>query len=92
MRFSDGHVLTCRASECSYNCDLMCCAPEIVIGDDHPACDMFTMEVKNRAKNSPKVQQCLVSDCHFYKQRTCTAAGITLIPHSDHADCATYRT
>ena len=91
MQLTDGHVLTCLATDCSYNCESMCCAPEIMVGDAHPQCDTFTQTATDRAKHSPRVQQCMVGDCHFNKQRTCAAAGITLTPHSDHADCATYR-
>jgi hypothetical protein len=69
----------------------MCCAPEVMIGDAHPQCDMYTTSEATPAKHSPRVQKCLVGDCHFNKQTTCGASGITLMTHSDHADCATYR-
>jgi hypothetical protein len=91
MQWTDGHVMTCLASDCSYNCDSMCCAPEIMVGDAHPQCDMFTDAEVKLAKHSPKVLKCMVGECHFNKQSTCVASGITLTPHSDHADCATYR-
>lgn len=91
MKFKDGAVLTCLAGDCSFNCDLMCCAPEVMVGDEHPMCDSFTTDAATPVKRSPYVQQCMVGDCHFNKQRTCTAAGITLMQHADHADCATYR-
>lgn len=91
MQWTDGHVLTCLASDCSYNCDMMCCAPEIMVGDDHPQCDMFTQNDVSLAKHSPKVLKCMVGGCHFNKQQTCVASGITLMQHSGHADCATYR-
>lgn len=91
MQLSDGHVLTCLAEDCSYNCDAMCCAQEIMVGDDHPACDMFTHAAVSRMSKAPKVTQCVVGKCHFNRARTCGASGITLMPHADHADCATYR-
>ena len=91
MQMTDGHVLTCLASECSYNCEMMCCAPEIMVGDAHPACDTFTMNDVDLQKRSPRVQKCFVQECHFNKQTTCGASGITLTEHSDHADCATFR-
>ena len=91
MQLTDGHVLTCLAPTCSYNCDSMCCAPEVMVGDSHPACDMFTTQEVSMAKHSPRVQKCNVGGCHFNKQLTCVASGITLAPHADHADCTTYR-
>ena len=91
MQLTDGHVLTCLAMDCSYNCESMCCAPEIMVGDAHPQCDTFTKDTTENAKHSPRVQQCMIGDCHFNKQRTCAASGVTLMQHADHADCATYR-
>lgn len=91
MQLTDGHVLTCLATTCSYNCANECCAPEIMVGDSHPACDMFTTQEVNRSAHSPRVQKCSVDACHFNKQTTCAASGITLTNHADHADCMTYR-
>lgn len=91
MQMTDGHVLTCLANDCSYNCDMMCCAPEIMVGDSHPACDTFTTASVDRQKRSPRVQKCDVGECNFNRQTTCLASGITLMQHADHADCATYR-
>jgi hypothetical protein len=30
-------------------------------------------------------------DCHFNAAEACTASGVTMIMHSGHADCGTYR-
>ena len=35
MKLKDAAVLTCLASDCSYNCERMCCAPEVMVGDDY---------------------------------------------------------
>lgn len=91
MEMLNGHVMTCHADDCSYNCDARCCAPSIEIGDDHPMCDMYTTKPVQDAMSEPMVSKCMVGECHFNSQMACSAAGITLMRHSDHADCATYR-
>lgn len=91
MQMMNGHVMTCHADGCSYNCDAMCCAPVIEIGDDHPMCDMYTTGIVEAKAATPMVGKCMVGECHFNSQMSCGAAGITLTRHSDHADCATYR-
>ena len=88
---SGSHVLTCLADQCSYNCREVCCAPVIEVGEEHPACDTFTTGAVQIADFEPQVQDCKVSQCHFNSSWACTAAGVTMITHSDHADCATFR-
>jgi hypothetical protein len=39
----------------------------------------------------PPVQGCKVADCQFNNSMACGASGITMIMHSGHADCATFR-
>jgi hypothetical protein len=91
MELIDGRVETCLAEECSYNCADECCAPKIVVGKDHPACDTYTTQPVQRSQEESMVGQCAVQDCHFNDHMSCDAAGITVLRHSGHADCGTYR-
>lgn len=91
MQLMDGHVMTCLAANCSYNCDSECCAPNITVGDEHPMCDMFTTANVDHLEHEPRVNKCMVDECHFNKSAACHAAGITLTSHAEHADCMTYR-
>ena len=88
---TEAAVMTCLAEDCTYNCREECCAPAIEVGDDHPRCDTYTTGEVTIAEMSSKVQDCKVSDCHFNNEMACSAAGVTLTTHSDHADCITYR-
>lgn len=91
MQMTEAHVLTCLADDCSYNCRDVCCAPAIEVGAEHPACDTFTTGAVQVREGEPGVQDCKVMDCHFNSSESCNAAGVTMIMHSGHADCATYR-
>lgn len=91
QEMAEAHVLTCLAEDCSYNCRDECCAPSIEVGADHPACDTFTTGAVQEAEGEPPVLDCKVADCHFNQSMTCLASGITMVHHSGHADCATYR-
>ncbi len=91
MQLRDGHVMTCLASDCSYNCSSECCAPKIEVGDEHPMCDMYTTAPVENMNHSARVSKCLVGECHFNAGASCGAAGVTLTRHADHADCVTYR-
>jgi hypothetical protein len=91
MQMSDAHVLTCLADGCSYNCREVCCAPNVDVGAKHPACDTFTTGAVQIREAEPQVQDCKVMDCHFNNSEACSAAGVTMITHSGHADCGTYR-
>ncbi|MDR3686540.1 MAG: DUF1540 domain-containing protein [Coriobacteriia bacterium] len=91
MQMAEGHVLTCLADDCSYNCREVCCAPAVEVGEDHPACDTFTTGAVEIRQAEPGVRDCKVMDCHFNSSESCMAAGVTMITHSGHADCATFR-
>lgn len=84
-------VLTCLAVDCSYNHEDICCASGIEIGDQHPSCDTYTTGSVDISDDDPAIKDCKVQECHFNRSEACTASGITLITHSGHADCATYR-
>lgn len=88
---SEAHVMTCLAEDCSYNCRDECCAPSVEIGADHPQCDMYTTGAVDVMGGEPAVQDCKVAECHYNGQMQCHAAGITLLTHQGHADCATFR-
>jgi hypothetical protein len=88
----EGHVLTCTVTECSYNRMEVCHAPNINVGDNHPACDTFT--TSNASLNEsgmPDVAICNVLECQFNENNDCMAPGITVAHHSNHADCLTFR-
>lgn len=91
QQMSEAHVMTCLAEDCSYNCRDECCAPMIEVGAEHPACDTYTTGAVIESDGVPPVQECKVGDCHFNNATHCTAGGITMITHSGHADCVTYR-
>jgi hypothetical protein len=63
----------------------------VEIGDDHPKCDMYTTDDVHIAMGMPRVQDCKVGQCTFNSDMMCGATGITLITHSGHADCVTFR-
>ena len=91
MRITESHVLKCPAEKCSYNCRDVCCAPSVEIGGDHPACDTFTTGSVRVRHADASVRDCRLQECHFNSLEMCTAAGVTMVVHSDHADCATFR-
>ena len=91
MQMSEATVLTCLAEDCSYNCREVCCAPAVEVGAEHPACDTFTTGAVSVGAGEPGIRDCKVMQCHFNSSEACTASGITMITHSGHADCATFR-
>lgn len=87
----EGHVLTCSATDCSYNEQRCCCAPMVEVGSDHPRCDMYTTAPVERTASEPEISGCSIGDCTFNASHACHAAAVTMMPHSGHADCATFR-
>lgn len=92
VRAGDGAIMTCSATDCSYNRGLECFAPSITVGDDHPYCDTYTHGPVRPASWDSFVAKCLITMCDFNRQSRCTARGVTIDCHADHADCATFRT
>lgn len=90
-RDQNGCVLTCTVGECSYNQELECLAPEIMVGDDHPRCDTFTRDRISMATQDAIVMTCAVAACAFNDDQHCHARGVTVDHHSGHADCVTFR-
>lgn len=88
----DAMVVTCKVTECSYNKEEMCAAPEIRVGGPHPECDTFTpSEGSVGGQQEARVCSCSVSRCTFYADARCEAPGVTVGRHADHADCLSYR-
>ncbi len=88
----EGHVLTCSALDCSYNDERCCSAPNVEVGSDHPKCDMYTTAPVERSSIEPMISGCAISECAFNTSDDCRAAAVTMMPHSGHADCGTFRT
>lgn len=86
-------VVTCKVTECSYNMQEQCRAPQIEVGDDHPRCDTFTTSgaTPSTKQEMPTVGACHVKHCSFNKSDNCDAPGITVMHHTSHADCGSYR-
>lgn len=91
-RPEQGAVMTCSVSDCSYNQQLECCAPNVTVGNGHPVCETYTDYPVRRVSTGSFVATCLTTMCAFNRQTRCTAPGVTLDCHGDHADCATFRT
>lgn len=88
----DAAVLTCAATECAYNEQFACHAPDIIIGRDYPACEMYTHGTVLAGLYDPMVALCMSTMCEFNDGYHCRARGVTLDQGGDHAACATFRT
>lgn len=95
MRFleQEGSIMTCTATQCSYNQVEECHAESIHVGGEHAKCDTFTtMQITDLASSSEgDVSGCDMIECHFNKDRDCDASGVTVTSHDGHADCLTFR-
>ena len=84
-------VVRCGVEICFYNVERKCHAPAINIGDSHPTCDTFTPREKHICRLSTgMVGACQISACRWNAEMTCTAMGISVAYHTNHADCDTY--
>lgn len=84
-------VSRCQVDQCFYNRSEMCHAPAINVGGSHPSCDTFIPEPTHISREGTGlVGACHVSQCKFNADLTCTANGIVVAYHADHADCDTY--
>ncbi|HEY3374262.1 MAG TPA: DUF1540 domain-containing protein [Candidatus Aquicultor sp.] len=91
-QMNEGCVLTCTVTECTFNQSEACHAPNINVGQTHPACDTFTTsDVQPVDQGMPDIAVCNVSVCEFNQSNDCKAPGITVAHHSNHADCLTFR-
>ena len=91
-------VTACSVTECSYNKDNKCHALAIQVGDPemggmtHPACDTF-IKMSQKGGDSQTVAgigACKAFDCNFNKLLECSAPGINVGHHEQHADCETF--
>lgn len=85
-------ILNCDVTECSYNKKSECHAIAITVGGLHPACDTF---IAGKTKGGiPEmtggVGACKMENCRFNNKLECSASGINVKHHSDHADCQTF--
>lgn len=86
-------VLSCSVKECAYNTNDKCHALAITVGDvNHPACDaFFKAETKGGVLEiTGGVGSCKIGGCKFNRAFGCSATGISVGPHSGHADCRTF--
>ncbi len=84
-------VSRCAVTNCFYNTNNACHAPAINVGSDHPVCDTFIAEPMHIGRqDTGMVGACHMADCRFNADMTCTAKGIEVSGHADHADCVTF--
>lgn len=88
---TDGSVLTCTVSDCTYNRAFGCHAPRIQVDNGHPACSTYTHDAAPLSTPESSVVLCLSLDCLFNTHAHCTAHGVTIGTHAGHADCVTFR-
>ncbi|MHB1323339.1 MAG: DUF1540 domain-containing protein [Coriobacteriia bacterium] len=95
MKFleQEGAIMTCNATQCSYNQVEECHAESIHVGGDHAICDTFTTTGAQELATSTEgeVGGCDMIECHFNEDRDCEANGVTVATHNGHADCFTFR-
>jgi len=84
-------VTKCEVTNCFYNRDMLCHAPAINVGGEHPMCDTFLPSANHiPGDQTSAVGACHVDQCRFNMDLTCHAAGILVASHNDHADCETF--
>jgi hypothetical protein len=93
MRLDMPKILLCDATVCAFNKNEQCHAFAITVGDGVPAmCDTSIISDKEGglAGIQGGVGACKVESCKFNKYFECSAPGIRVQLHTDHADCVTY--
>jgi hypothetical protein len=86
-------VKECVVTECSYNTGKVCHAMAIMVGDDVcPMCDTYTnyMSKGGVPDATGKVGACRTSDCIYNDSLECSADGINVGWHQNHAECMTF--
>lgn len=86
-------ILDCEVTQCSYNMNKMCHAVAITVGNSkHAMCDTFykSSQKGGATEITGSVGACKADDCKYNKSLECSAPGIRVANHSDHADCSTY--
>ncbi|HAR63452.1 MAG: DUF1540 domain-containing protein [Candidatus Margulisiibacteriota bacterium] len=85
-------VLDCEMTDCTYNQEKTCHAVAITVGDIEPVCDTY---MKTTAKGGlvdtiGGVGACKVDRCLYNESYECTADGIHVGLHVNHAECSTF--
>lgn len=87
-------VSECEVEDCAYNCDELCHAIAITVGDEtHPMCDTFcTCHSDDVDTNCVAgVGACKTSVCAFNKGLECNASDISVGYIGDEVDCLTFK-
>jgi hypothetical protein len=87
-------ILDCDATACSYNKNKECHAMAITVGSP-AACAFCDTFFKSEARGGVSdmtggVGACRMSNCKFNTSLECSARGIHVALHSDHAECTTF--
>ncbi|MDA8170207.1 MAG: DUF1540 domain-containing protein [Nitrospiraceae bacterium] len=85
-------VKSCNVSDCAYfKQGNQCHAMAITVGGPHPYCDtFFRSSGKGGAEQTGAVGACKVDNCKYNIKLECSAEGIDVGAHEDHADCKTF--
>jgi hypothetical protein len=87
-------VLDCTAEECAYNMRHICHAMAVTIGNGGcPLCDTAIKSSRKAGMRDiiAKVGACKVENCMHNDALECTADGIHVKIHIDHAECTTFK-
>lgn len=85
-------ILDCNMMDCAYNNGNACHAMAITIGDSSPVCDTYLERSQKGGVMDMvgSVGACKVDRCKFNKMLECTADGVHVGIHADHAECDTF--
>jgi hypothetical protein len=87
-------VLDCLMLDCAYNMTRQCHAMAITVGGGMcPLCDTVIKAEKKGgvADMTGSVGACKVEDCKFNESLECSAGGIHVALHEQHAECGTFK-
>lgn len=93
MEVNMSKIKECEVRDCVYNSDKNCHTMGITIGNGSCAiCDTFMKSDRKGGDTAiiGGVGACRTENCKFNKSMECTAEGILVGFHSDHADCKTF--
>jgi hypothetical protein len=85
-------ILDCNMNECAYNINEACHAMAITVGGAAPTCDTFVRKSHKGGvlDTTGSVGACKEDKCKFNDSLECTASGIHVSIHADHAECDTF--
>ncbi len=85
-------ILDCDMTNCSYNSNNECHAMAITVGGSSPICDTCLQASKKGGAMDMigSVGACKVEICQFNQSLECSAQGIHVGHHTDHAECNTF--